>query len=175
MNKEFYDIEVLNQDGTTQNLNEYQGKVLLIVNTATGCGFTPQYKELEEYYREFKEKGFEVLDFPCNQFKEQASGTDAEINQFCSLKYDTTFKRFKKVLVNGDDKCQLFNYIENAQPYKGKGLKMGMLSKLSGAKDNEIRWNFTKFLVDREGNVVARFEPTEKMENIKKCIAELVK
>ena len=175
MNNKFYGIEVLNQDGSTQNLCEYQGKVLLIVNTATGCGFTPQYKELEEYYKEFNAKGFEILDFPCNQFAEQAKGTDAEINQFCSLKYNTTFKRFKKVLVNGEDKCALFSYLEEAAPYKGKGLKMGFLQKLSKAKGNEIRWNFTKFLVDKEGNVIQRFEPTEKMENIKEKINELLK
>ncbi|MCR5647237.1 MAG: redoxin domain-containing protein [Acholeplasmatales bacterium] len=175
MNDKFYEINVLNQDGSCQNLREYEGKVLLIVNTATGCGFTPQYKELEAYYREFKEKGFEVLDFPCNQFAEQAKGDDQAINQFCSLKYDTTFKRFKKVLVNGPDKCELFKYLEDTCPYKGKGLKMGMLQKFSHAKGNEIRWNFTKFLVDREGNVVARFEPVDKMEKIRNCIAELVK
>jgi len=175
MNNKFYEINVLNQDGSSQNLCEYAGKVLLIVNTATGCGFTPQYKELEEYYREFKDKGFEVLDFPCNQFANQAKGTDTEINQFCSLKYDTTFKRFKKVLVNGEEKCELFKYLEDNCPYSGKGLKMGLLQKLSKAKDNEIRWNFTKFLVDKEGNVVKRFEPTEKMANVKKAIAELLK
>ena len=154
MNDKFYDIEVLNQDGSAQNLREYEGKVLLIVNTATGCGFTPQYKELEEYYKEFNEKGFEVLDFPCNQFANQAKESDAEINQFCSLKYNTTFKRFKKVLVNGEDKCELFKYLEEAKEYSGKGMKLGFLSKLSKAKGNEIRWNFTKFLVDKEGNVV---------------------
>ena len=175
MNNKFYEINVLNQDGSSINLEEYRGKVLLIVNTATGCGFTPQYKELEEYYREFKEKGFEILDFPCNQFANQAKEDDQAINQFCSLKYDTTFKRFKKVLVNGDDKCELFKYLEDNCAYKGKGLKMGLLQKLSKAKDNEIRWNFTKFLIDKEGNVVNRFEPTEKMTNVKKAISELLK
>ena len=174
MNDKFYEINVLNQDGSSQNLEEYKGKVLLIVNTATGCGFTPQYKELEAYYREFKDKGFEVLDFPCNQFANQAKGNDNEINQFCSLKYDTTFKRFKKVLVNGEEKCELFKYLEDNSPYEGKGLKAKFFTKLSHAKENEIRWNFTKFLIDKEGNIIARFEPTEKMENVKKKISELL-
>ncbi len=175
MNDKFYGIEVTNQDASKQNLEEYKGKVLLIVNTATGCGFTPHYKELEAMYREFKDQGFEILDFPCNQFKEQAPGTDAEINQFCSLKYDTTFKRFRKVEVNGENKCDLFAYLEEAQPYTGKGLKMGMLNKLSGATGNEIRWNFTKFLVDREGNVVGRFEPTKDMKDVKKEVEKILK
>lgn len=170
-----YDFNVLDYQGNNVSLADYKGKTLLIVNTATGCGFTPQYKGLEELYQKYNSKDFEILDFPCNQFANQAKGTDTEINQFCSLKYDTTFKRFKKVLVNGDEKCELFKYLEDNCPYSGKGLKMGLLQKLSKAKDNEIRWNFTKFLVDKEGNVVKRFEPTEKMENVKKAIAELLK
>ncbi|MBQ7641236.1 MAG: redoxin domain-containing protein [Acholeplasmatales bacterium] len=174
MNEKFYGIEVLNQDGSKQDLKEYEGKVLLIVNTATGCGFTPQYKELEAIYRELKDKGFEILDFPCNQFAEQAKGTDAEINQFCSLKYDTTFKRFKKVEVIGENKCDLFRYLTDNAPYKGKGLKMGLINKLSKAKDNEVRWNFTKFLIDREGNLVERFEPVDKMTDVKSKIENLL-
>jgi glutathione peroxidase len=175
MNKEFYEIEVLNQDGSKQNLCEYAGKVLLVVNTATGCGFTPQYKELEEMYEEYKDLGFEILDFPCNQFAEQAKGTDAEINQFCSLKYNTKFKRFKKVEVIGENKCDLFKYLTDKAPYAGKGLKMAMISKFSNAKDNEVRWNFTKFLIDKEGNVIDRFEPVKNMKEVKKAVEKLLK
>ena len=173
--KTVYEFSVKDRKGKQVSLKEYANEVLLIVNTATKCGFTPQYDELEKLYEKYHSQGFEILDFPCNQFANQASGTDTEINQFCSLKYDTTFKRFKKVLVNGDDKCELFKYLEDNCPYKGKGLKMSMLQKFSKAEGNEIRWNFTKFLVDKEGNVVKRFEPTEKMENVKKAIAELLK
>ena len=175
MNNKFYDIEVLNQDGSVQNLHEYEGKVLLVVNTATGCGFTPQYEALEAMYKEFKDRGFEILDFPCNQFAEQAKESDQEINQFCKMKYDTTFKRFKKVEVNGDNKCQIFKYLEDSQEYKGKGLKMAMLNKFSKATGNEIRWNFTKFLVDSEGNVVDRFEPVKDMKDVKKAVEKLLK
>jgi len=175
MNNKFYEIEVLNQDGSKQNLSEYEGKVLLIVNTATGCGFTPQYKELEAIYREYKDKGFEILDFPCNQFAEQAKGTDQEINQFCSLKYDTTFKRFKKVEVIGENKCDLFRYLTDTLAYNGKGLKMKFINKISKAKDNEVRWNFTKFLVDKEGNVIKRFEPVDNLKTVKSEIENLLK
>ncbi len=175
MNDKFYGIEVLNQDGSTQNLEEYKGKVLLIVNTATGCGFTPHYEGLEAMYQEYKDKGFEILDFPCNQFLEQAKGSDEEINQFCSLKYNTTFKRFKKIEVNGENKCDLFAYLEESAPYKGKGVKLGFLQKLSKAKGNEIRWNFTKFIVDREGNVIQRIEPTVDMKDVRKIVDELFK
>ena len=175
MNKEFYDIKVLKQDGSSVDLHEYEGKVLLIVNTATGCGYTPHYEGLQAMYDEFKDKGFEILDFPCNQFKDQAPGTDAEINQFCSLKYHTTFPRYKKVEIIGENKIELYKYLESKAPFKGKGLTISMLKKLSGAKDNEVRWNFTKFLVDREGNVIDRFEPTDDMnKKVLKRVKEVV-
>lgn len=175
MNKEFYDIKVLKQDGSSVDLHEYEGKVLLIVNTATGCGYTPHYEGLQAMYDEFKDKGFEILDFPCNQFKDQAPGTDAEINQFCSLKYHTTFPRYKKVEIIGENKTELYKYLESKAPFKGKGLTISMLKKLSGAKDNEVRWNFTKFLVDREGNVIDRFEPTDDMnKKVLKRVKEVV-
>jgi len=175
MNDKFYGIEVLNQDGSKQDLSSYKGKVLLIVNTATRCGFTPQYKELEAIYREYKDKGFEILDFPCNQFANQAKGSDEEINQFCSLKYDTTFKRFKKVEVIGENKCDLFKYLTENAKYEGKGFKMGLINKISKAKDDEVRWNFTKFLIDKEGNLVKRFEPVNKLEDVKEAIENLLK
>ncbi len=175
MNDKFYEIEVLNQDGTKQDLSSYKGKILLIVNTATGCGFTPQYKELEAIYREYKDKGFEILDFPCNQFANQAKGSDEEINQFCSLKYDTTFKRFKKIEVIGENKCDLFKYLTDNTKYEGKGLKMGFINKISKAKNDEVRWNFTKFLIDKEGNLVKRFEPVNKLSEVKEAINNLLK
>ena len=166
LNKEFYDIKVLKQNRQEVDLHEYEGKVLLIVNTATGCGFTPQYEKLEKLYKDYKDKGFEILDFPCNQFREQAKGTDEEINQFCTLKYNTTFPRYRKIEVNGEKETELFKYLKKQAPYKGGGLIMGAISFFSGAKDNDIRWNFTKFLVDKNGNVIDRFEPTDDIEKV---------
>lgn len=156
---EIYDFKVKNSKGEEVSLSEFQGKVLLIVNTATGCGFTPQYQGLEELYREFKSQGFEVLDFPCNQFGNQAPGSDAEINEFCSLKYDTTFPRFKKIDVNGKNESPLYKWLK-----KQKGGFLG----------SRIKWNFTKFLVDRQGKVVARFSPTTPPSRIKASIESLL-
>lgn len=154
-----YDFVVKNNKGADVSLSEYAGKVLLIVNTATGCGFTPQYKGLQELYEKFASDGFFVLDFPCNQFFSQAPGSDAEINEFCTLKYATTFPRFSKIEVNGDKAEPLFVYLKNE--------KRGKMGKA-------IKWNFTKFLVDKEGNVVKRFAPTTKPEKIEKYIKELL-
>ena len=150
-----YEFEVKNQKGELVSLSEYKGKVLLIVNTATGCGFTPQYKGLEDLYEKYRDQGFEILDFPCNQFFRQAPGSDEEINQFCSLRYNTQFPRFKKVEVNGKNAEPLFQYICTKD-----------------GKYKKVKWNFTKFLVDREGNVIARFEPTEKPEGFENAIKE---
>lgn len=154
---ELYNINVLDNKGETVSLSEYKGKVLLIVNTATGCGFTPQYKGLEEMYREYKDKGFEILDFPCNQFAGQAPGDDKAINEFCTLKYDTTFRRFKKIDVNGKNEDPLYTYLK---------------SQKGGVFGRKIKWNFSKFLVDRDGNVVERFAPTAKPEKIKDKVAK---
>lgn len=154
-----YDYVVKNNKGEDVSLNEYAGKVMLIVNTATGCGFTPQYKGLQELYEKYADEGFVVLDFPCNQFLGQAPGSDAEINEFCTLKYATTFPRFKKVDVNGDNAEPLFNYLKNEK---------------RGSMGRAIKWNFTKFLVDREGNVVKRFAPTTKPEKIEKYLKKLL-
>ena len=151
-----YAIKVLTNKGEEVSLKQYKGKVLLIVNTATGCGFTPQYKGLEDLYEKYHEQGFEVLDFPCNQFFRQAPGSDEEIHQFCTLRYNTTFPRFKKIEVNGKEESPLYTFLK-AQ-IKGR-----------------IKWNFTKFLVDKEGNVVKRFEPTDKPEDFENDIAELLK
>lgn len=144
-----YDFKVKDNEDTIVNLEQYKGKVLLIVNTATGCGFTPQYKGLQEIYNEFKEQGFEILDFPSNQFANQTPGSDKEISSFCSLNYGTTFKRFSKINVNGDNEEPLFTYL--------KDQKKGLFGK-------KIKWNFTKFLIDRDGKVVARFSPATKPE-----------
>ena len=153
-----YDF-VVKQKGSDVSLSEFKGKVLLIVNTATRCGFTPQYTGLEALYEKYNEKGFEILDFPCNQFMFQAPGTDEDINEFCSLNYNTKFPRFSKVKVNGKDEEPLFRFLkDNAPENTGKNVK----------------WNFTKFLVDRSGNVVHRFEPTDTPESIEKSIEELL-
>ena len=154
-----YDLKVLNTKGEEVSLSDYRGKVLLIVNTATGCGFTPQYEGLQKLYDEYRKEGLEILDFPCNQFGNQAPGTDAEIGQFCTLKYHTTFPRFAKVDVNGKNEIPLFAYLK-----KEKGGMMG----------SNIKWNFTKFLVDRNGKVVERFAPTVTPEKIESHIKELL-
>jgi glutathione peroxidase len=154
-----YDLKVLNTKGEEVSMGDYRGKVLLIVNTATGCGFTPQYEGLQKLYDKYQGEGFEILDFPCNQFGNQAPGTDAEIGQFCSLNYHTTFPRFAKVDVNGKNEIPLFAYLK-----KEKGGMMG----------SNIKWNFTKFLVDRNGKVVERFAPTVTPEKIESHIKELL-
>ncbi|MCR5491082.1 MAG: glutathione peroxidase [Bacilli bacterium] len=151
-----YEIVVKDRSGNDVNLSDYKGKVLLIVNTATGCGFTPQYEGLEALYEKFKDKGLEILDFPCNQFANQAPGSDEEIHQFCTLKYNTTFPRFKKIDVNGENESPLYTYLK---------------SQKKGAFGSKIKWNFTKFLVDREGNVIERFGPATSPEAIEKKIA----
>ena len=174
-----YDIKVLDRKKQEVSMSEYKGKVLLIVNTATGCGFTPHYEWLEELYKKYKDKGFEILDFPCDQFGHQAPGTDEEINTFCTATYNTTFRRFKKIEVNGENESELFKFLKEKAPYVGvKGIKnkavMKSVEKISGAKGNDIRWNFTKFLVDKNGEVVSRFEPTDSSELIEEEISKLL-
>lgn len=154
-----YDFYVKDSSGNDVSLSQYKGKVLLVVNTATGCGFTPQYKGLQELYDKYKAQGFEILDFPCNQFANQAPGTDAEISEFCTLRYQTTFPRFKKIDVNGENADPLYKYLKEAK----KGF----------CKPN-IKWNFTKFLIDRDGNVVKRFAPVKTPAAIEKEIAGLL-
>lgn len=177
----FYDIKVINKQGEEVSLGKYKGKVILVVNTATGCGFTPQYEGLENLYKKYHDKGLEILDFPCNQFGNQAPGSDDEIHEFCSLKYNTSFDQFKKVDVNGENEAPIFTYLKNEQPYKEvKGLKnsitMKSLTKISGTSksDKDIRWNFTKFLVDKDGKVVNRFEPIINPEAIDEEISKLL-
>lgn len=171
-----------NKQDVEVSLSDYKGKVLLVVNTATACGLTPQYEALEKMYRKYKECGLEILDFPCNQFMEQAKQDDEGINQFCSAKYDTTFPRFKKVDVNGEGASPLFKYMKEQRPSgRGSGnLFMNSLlwctSLINGksGKRGDIKWNFTKFLVDRDGNVVERFEPTVTPDKIAPYIERLL-
>ncbi len=154
-----YDFKVKAQDGSDVSLADYKGKVLLIVNTATGCGFTPQYDGLQDLYEKYQAQGFEILDFPCNQFANQAPGDDGEIHSFCTGRYGITFPQFSKIDVNGKNESPLFRYLK---------------SQKSGIMGRNIKWNFTKFLVDKNGNVIDRFAPTvtpQKIESrIKECL-----
>lgn len=180
-----YDIKVIRRENFTDtevSLREYEGKVLLVVNTATACGLTPQYEALEALYRKYKDKGFEILDFPCNQFKEQAKGSDEEIGSFCQLNYDTTFPRFKKIEVNGPGESPLYTYLKGAVPQREDGgsfvMKMAInaASKANGKSTSEgdIKWNFEKFLVDRKGDAVRRFAPTMTPDKLESAIKELL-
>ena len=176
----YFDYTVTNRDGSTTDLRQYAGKVLLIVNTATGCGFTPQYDDLEAIYKKYRDQGFEVLDFPCNQFAGQAPESDDEIHSFCTMKFGTEFPQFKKIDVNGDNADPLFADLATEKPFQGFGrtVKALALKKFADANNKEfgdkayIMWNFTKFLVDREGNLVERFEPTVDMAEVEKAVAQ---
>ncbi|MBR6052832.1 MAG: glutathione peroxidase [Clostridia bacterium] len=176
--KTVYDFKVKDRQGNEVALSDYAGKVLLVVNTATGCGFTPHYEPLEEMYRELKDKGFEILDFPCNQFAGQAPESDDEIHEFCTVKFGTEFPQFRKIDVNGDSADPLFVYLSTEKPFEGfgKGLKNAMLNKFSKMNNKKygdkayIKWNFTKFLVDREGKVLARYEPTVDMKEVRAAV-----
>lgn len=154
-----YDFKVRDAKGEEVPMTKYQGKVLLIVNTATGCGFTPQYEGLQNLYDKYNDKGLEILDFPCNQFGHQAPGTEEEIKEFCTLKYKTTFPLFAKIEVNGKDAEPLFEFLK-----KQKGGFLG----------NDIKWNFTKFLVSRDGAVVERYAPVTRPEKIESDILKLL-
>lgn len=178
----FYDQSVISATGEEVSMRDYEGKVVLVVNTATGCGFTPHYKDLELMYEKYHDKGFEIIDVPCNQFAGQTPGTDDEIHEFCQLKYNTQFPQMKKADVNGENAISLFKYLKEQKGFEGFGkgpvaLAMSaMLKKIDKDYKNnsEIKWNFTKFVVDRSGNVVARFEPTEKMDKVDKFVEELL-
>ena len=173
-----YDFTVKDRKGNEVNLGEYSGKVLLIVNTATGCGFTPHYEPLEAMYKELKDQGFEILDFPCNQFANQAPGDADEIHEFCTLKFGTEFPQFAKIEVNGDNAEPLYAYLATEKPFAGfgKGLKNAALEKFANMNNKTfgdkayIKWNFTKFLIDREGKVIARFEPTYDMKAVREAV-----
>ena len=177
--KTVYDFTVKDRQGAEVSLADYQGKVLLIVNTATGCGFTPHYEPLEAMYSEMKDKGFEILDFPCNQFANQAPGSADEIHDFCTIHFGADFPQFAKIDVNGENADPLFAYLAAEKPFEGfgKGLKMAALNKFADMNNKKfgdkayIKWNFTKFLVNREGKVIARFEPTVDMKEVRSAVA----
>ena len=178
----FYDYSVTTPRGEEISMKDYAGKVVMVVNTATGCGFTPHYKDIEEMYEKYHDQGFEVIDVPCNQFKGQAPGTDEEIHEFCQLHYNTKFPQMKKSDVNGENAIPLFKYLKSQKGFEGFGknpaglLMSGLLKTIDKDYKNnsEIKWNFTKFIVDREGNVVARFEPTTDMKKVDEFVASLI-
>lgn len=176
-----YDIKIINREGKELSLENYKGKTLIIVNTATGCGFTPQYEGLEKLYEEYHNQGLEILDFPCNQFGHQAPGTDDEIHEFCTAKYQTQFDQLSKIEVNGENEHPLYTYLKKQQPneiIEGIKNKMAMkaIEKISTTYKNkeDIKWNFTKFLVDKNGNVIKRYNPTFDPKNIEKDLKEII-
>ena len=171
-----YDYAFKTRKGEEVSMADYKGKVLIIVNTATGCGFTPQYKDLQVIYDKYKEKGLEILDFPCNQFANQAPGTDEEIHEFCTGRFGITFPQFKKLEVLGENADPLFRYLAENTRFEGfgEGPMAEILKKVVSQMDPDyesngnIKWNFTKFLFDREGNLVRRFEPTCPVAEVRK-------
>ena len=178
-----YEFSLKDRKGKDVALKEYSNEVLLIVNTATKCGFTPQYEELEKLYEKYHQQGFEILDFPCNQFGQQAPGTDDSIHEFCKLNYGTDFPRFKKVKVNGPDAEPLFLFLQEQKGFAGWNMEHplahildDMLSKQDADYKSkaDIKWNFTKFLVNKKGQVISRFEPTESIASIETQIEELL-
>ena len=178
----FYDFSEETRNGEEFPLKNFEGKVVLVVNTATGCGFTPQYEPIEKMYEAYHEQGFEVLDIPCNQFAGQTPGTDEEVHQFCQLKYKTQFEQMKKSDVNGENELAVYKWLKEQKGFEGfgKGPAALAMSVMLKAKDKnyktnpDIKWNFTKFVVDRQGNVVARFEPTEDMKKVEECVKGLL-
>ena len=182
--KNVYGFTVKDDVGQSVSLKQYKGQVLLIVNTATRCGFTPQYKEMEALYQKYHSQGFELLDFPCNQFGEQAPGTAQEIRQFCEANFDVHFPQFDKIDVNGPQQEPLFAYLKAKQGFQGFDLndRLGkLLDEMMEKQDPDfrqkpdIKWNFTKFLIDKKGRVVKRYEPTAPMSEVEADVARLLK
>lgn len=179
---DFYDLSVERADGSFQSMADYRGKVVVVVNTATGCGFTPHYEPLEELYEKCHEAGLEIVDVPCNQFAGQAPESDEEIHNFCQMHYNTQFPQMKKSDINGEHAIELFRYLKSQAPFEGfgkgpKALAMAALLKKidKDYKNNpDIKWNFTKFVIDREGKVVKRYEPTYDMKKFVNEVTELV-
>ena len=178
-----YDYSVFTPKGEEVSLSEFKGKVLVIVNTATGCGFTPQYEQLEDMYKKYHEKGLEIIDIPCNQFGGQAPGSDEEIHEFCTLHFNTTYEQYKKSDVNGEKELPLYTYLKSRKGFEGfdKSHKLSsllddMLGKADPdyAKKPDIKWNFTKFIVNRDGEVVKRFEPTADMADVEAFVKSLL-
>lgn len=177
----FYDYSVFDQQMNEVSLKKYEGKVVLVVNTATGCGFTPQYKELEEMYEKYHDQGLEILDIPCNQFLEQAPGSDKEITEFCQLHYNTKFEQMHKSDVNGENELPLYTFLKKEKGFEGfTGEKADFMNDFIPKFDPDfknnpnIKWNFTKFVVDRKGNVVKRFEPTVDMKEVETFVSGLL-
>lgn len=178
-----YDFTVKTMDGAEKDLSDYAGKVLLIVNTATACGFTPQYGDLQAIYEKYADKGLEILDFPCNQFGNQAPGADDEIHTFCTGRFGITYPQFSKIEVNGDHAIPLYQYLVKEKDFEGFDAGHELTSVLEKMFDEknpdyknepDIKWNFTKFLVDRKGNVIRRFEPTADMKLVEESVKELL-
>ena len=174
-----YDYTIRTGKGAELNLADFKGKVIMVVNTATGCGFTPQYKALESMYRDMKDKGFEILDFPCDQFGHQAPGTNDTIHSFCVSRYDISFPQFAKTDVNGKDALELFDYLKSKQGFRGflmNSPESVHMEKRAREKDpdyrnnSDIKWNFTKFLVNRIGQVVDRFEPDAGTDIVRQAV-----
>ena len=176
-----YNLKIKDRNNKEVSLSKFKGKVLIIVNTATGCGFTPQYEGLEKLYKEYHDKGLEIIDIPCNQFGNQAPGTDDEIHEFCALKYNTSFDQFAKADVNGKNELPLYTFLKSAiaeDTIEGMKNKVAMkaIEKISSTykHKNDIKWNFTKFLVDKEGKVIERYSPTYKPEDMEGKIKEII-
>ncbi|MCR4824066.1 MAG: glutathione peroxidase [Bacteroidales bacterium] len=176
------DFTVKGADGQPVALSQYKGQVLLVVNTATQCGFTPQYTELEALYERYADQGFTVLDFPCNQFGGQAPGSIAEIQEFCSANYQVSFPQFDKIDVNGENADPLFTWLKGEKGFEGfgEGQRAEFMGQMLARQDPDyaskpdIKWNFTKFLIDRKGRVVARFEPTADMAGVAEAVSKLL-
>ena len=178
-----YDFKVKKMNGEETDLSIYKGDVILIVNTATECGFTPQYEDLEGMYEAYKDKGFEILDFPCDQFGHQAPGSNEQIAKFCTARFGVTFPQFAKIDVNGKNQSPLFAYLKEQKGFGGFDISTESgkfmdkhLSKIDPdyANNNDIKWNFTKFLINRKGDVVERFEPTADMDSVADAIIKLL-
>lgn len=176
-----YDFKALTGKGAELSFNEFEGKVLMIVNTASKCGFTPQYDGLEALYQKYKDQGFTIVGFPCDQFAHQEPGTDAEIEEFCRVNHGVTFQLMKKIDVNGAQAHPIFEYLKSQAPAEEyKGLKAKAAQKLfksiskSVEKESDIKWNFTKFVISRDGTVIKRFAPTTTPEQMEKDIQALL-
>ncbi|MBP3893019.1 MAG: glutathione peroxidase [Atopobiaceae bacterium] len=178
----FYDYSVTDPQGNEVKMADFAGKVVLVVNTATGCGFTPHYEPLEQMWEDLHDKGLEIIDVPCNQFGAQTPGTDDEVHEFCTLNYGTQFPQMKKSDVNGENQLALFGWLKEQKGFEGfgegemAGFMAAHLAKIDPdyASNPDIKWNFTKFVIDRDGNVVARFEPTADMADVRACVEGLL-
>ena len=177
----FYDYSLNRPDGSEVKMADLKGKVVMVVNTATGCGFTPQYEPIEKMYKDYHDKGLEILDIPCNQFANQAPGTDEEIHEFCTLHFNTTFPQMKKAEVNGENELPLYTYLKSQKGFEGfgkglaaKGLTMAIGKFNKGLKKDDIQWNFTKFIINKDGEVVKRFEPTVDMKEVEEFVVSLL-